>query len=74
MFTGMSADDLMGWNSDLDIWICVVCEKEFKRKPNAKRHVELIHCENDPVQCTICFKWTKNKVYLKDHIRHNHKN
>ena len=50
-----------------------MCFKELKRKDNAKRHFEEVHCENIQSECHLCFKMFKNSRYLDNHITTVHK-
>ena len=66
-------EDYIAHNSTENKWRCLICQREFNRRNNAKRHIELKHFENQPEQCYICLKWMKNSVSLKVHIRSSHK-
>ena len=44
----------------------------LSRKDNAKRHIQLVHFENQEVECQICQKIIKNNVAMSYHMKKYH--
>merc|ERR1719354_391952 len=68
-----SLKDYLSWNSNMQSWRCLVCQKETTLKHNAVRHFQDLHCENDREQCDVCDKWFENKRYRIAHFNSTHK-
>jgi len=66
-------DDYMAWNSSMNTWRCLTCQKEFNMKHHVKVHIQSNHLENKAEQCYLCYKWFKNKFSLRAHFHHSHK-
>ena len=73
IFSAYSMEDYISKNKNLNTWRCLVCQKEFKSRLGVRKHLETSHFENQPVQCHLCLKFSKNVYALKEHIRFMHK-
>ena len=54
-------------------YICQICFKEGKRS-NIMVHIEASHLDGILISCNLCEKTFKSRVYLKQHISHQHTN
>ena len=54
-------------------YICQVCFKEGKRS-NIMVHIEANHLDGIFIPCNLCEKTFKSRVYLKQHMYHQHIN
>ena len=54
-------------------YICQVCFKEGKRS-NIMVHIEANHLDGIFIPCNLCEKTFKSRVYLKQHVSHQHTN
>ena len=51
---------------------CKLCNKEYSKKTNGRRHVKDSHSQNEKVECQICGKMYRNRRYRNDHYRTAH--
>lgn len=52
--------------------ICSVCKKSFKRLPDMRRHVRVVHHKNKPFKCRECFKQFGEKSNMMKHLSFVH--
>ena len=53
---------------------CKLCFFSSNRKDTVKRHLILVHTENQQATCPHCYKKYKNSYTLKCHMHRNHRN
>ena len=60
--------------SHLELLVIKAYHRELwlKHIQSNHRHVRLMHMENKMAQCRVCFKWLKNSLSLKCHMRDIH--
>jgi len=54
-------------------FMCLVCNKISSHKTNLKKHVQCMHTEDKPQNCSFCGKQFKNKNTLQNHVSLNHR-
>ena len=47
---------------------CDTCDSVFKNPTHLKRHVDLVHTNNDRIKCDGCGKYFKHKDSVRDHL------
>ena len=67
-----SRESYVAFNSQMNSWRCLVCQKEFVRRSKVYRHLEMVHFDNPRLQCHICLKTFKNRFSLDGHVKKVH--
>jgi len=54
-------------------FMCLVCNKVSSQKTNLKKHIQCMHTEDQPRNCSYCGKQFKNRNTLQNHISLHHR-
>ena len=57
-----------------DGFVCLVCQKTFTVRCNAKSHVEARHVASAGVSCDICGFVSKTRDSYRKHLKNKHSN
>ena len=51
---------------------CLVCTKTFKSLKITRRHLKIVHTEDDPYECTVCGRVINNIYAFRTHMNLKH--
>ena len=57
-----------------DGYVCLVCQKTFAVRCNAKSHVEARHVASAGVACHLCGFVSKTRDSYRKHLKNKHSN
>jgi len=66
-------ESLMAKMQDGTGHMCLICNKVSTMKYNLKKHIESIHLQDEPQDCTLCGRKFKNKNTLQNHMSLSHR-
>jgi len=66
-------ESLMAKMQDGTGHMCLICNKVSTMKYNLKKHIETIHLQEEPQDCTLCGRKFKNKNTLQNHMSLSHR-
>jgi len=54
-------------------FMCLLCNKVSSQKTNLKKHIQCMHTEDTPQDCSYCGKQFKNRNTLQNHVSLHHR-